>query len=64
MAKSISQMSAAEYDEYLRSNPEEIKKLDEEVSQKLTGKPQAFFKNGRLVEVTDNSQVARNGIVR
>jgi hypothetical protein len=64
MAKSIKEMTAAEYDAFLREHPEEAKKMDEPVTQKLTGKPQAFFKNGVLVEQVDNSQVASNGVIR
>jgi hypothetical protein len=64
MAKSIAEMSASEYDQYLRDNPEEAKKMDEPVAQKLAGKSQAFFKNGKLVDVVDNSQLANNGVIR
>lgn len=58
---SVNQMSSDEYEQWLRDNPEEVKKIDEPVEQARAGKKQAFFQNGRYTELTDNSQSVSNG---
>lgn len=63
MTKSVSQMSAAEYKDWLLNNPEEAKKLDE--GQAVPGGvPTGFWRNGVWVKYETQTQVASNGTIR
>lgn len=57
----LGKMSADEYHQWLEENPEEKAKIDEPVEKARIGKKQAFFSNGRYLELVDNHQIASNG---
>lgn len=63
MTKSIQQMTADEYKQYMRDNPEEIKKLDAP-----TGAPSliptGFWRNGVWVKAEAPAQTTINGVIQ
>lgn len=60
MAKSIKEMSAQEYSDYLASNPEEQKKIDEPQEKlRAEGRSQFTYLNGVLVSATNATPSAR-----
>jgi len=62
MAKTIQQMSATEYKEWLLSNPEEAKKLDTPTAAPVV--PTVVWRNGVAVQIVNNTQVTQNGVVQ
>jgi hypothetical protein len=63
MAKTIQQMTASEYKEWLAANPEEAKKLDAPAgAPALT--PTGFWRNGVWVKYEPNTQTTVNGVIR
>ncbi len=62
MTKSVNQMSAAEYKEWMFQNPEEAKKLDQPNAAPVI--PTVVWRNGVAVQITDNSQKTENGVIQ
>jgi hypothetical protein len=62
MAKTVQQMSAAEYKDWLLNNPDEAKKLDAPTAAPVV--PTVVWRNGVAVQIADNSQLTKNGIVQ
>lgn len=62
MAKTVQQMSAAEYKDWLLNNPDEAKKLDTPTAAPVV--PTVVWRNGVAVQIADNSQLTKNGVVQ
>jgi len=62
MAKTIQQMSADEYKQWLRENPDEAKKLDEVSAPAVV--PTVVWRNGVAVQIVNNTQTVQNGVVQ
>ena len=62
MAKTVAQMTAAEYKEWMLANPEEAKKLDAPAAPAAV--PTGFWRNGQWVKYELNTQVVQNGVVK
>jgi len=54
MAKTVQEMSAAEYKVWMLQNPDEAKKLDSPTAPTVT--PTVVWRNGVAVQIADNSQ--------
>lgn len=63
MSKSVQQMTATEYKEWLSNNPEEAKKLDEPAAPKVVA-PSGLWRNGVWVDLPNTSQTVQNGVIR
>lgn len=62
MTKSVSQMTAAEYKNWMLNNPEEAKKLDTPTASPVI--PTVVWRNGVAVQIANDSQTAQNGVVQ
>lgn len=62
MTKSVNQMSAAEYKDWMFQNPEEAKKLDSPTAAPVL--PTVVWRNGVAVQIVDNSQKTENGVIQ
>jgi hypothetical protein len=62
MTKTVQQMSAEEYKEWLYANPEEAKKLDSVAAPAIV--PTVVWRNGVAVQIVNNSQAAQNGVIQ
>ncbi len=62
MTKSVQQMSAEEYKQWMFANPEEAKKLDAPSAAPVV--PTVVWRNGVAVQIVNNSQSTKNGVVQ
>jgi hypothetical protein len=62
MTKTVQQMTAAEYKEWLLNNPEDAKKLDAPVAPAAL--PTGYWRNGQWVKYENNEQLSQNGVIK
>lgn len=62
MAKTVQQMSASEYKDFLLNNPEEAKKLDEVTAAPVI--PTVVWRNGVAVQIVNATQTVQNGVIQ
>ncbi len=62
MTKSVQQMTATEYKEWLYQNPEEAKKLDDVAAPAIV--PTVVWRNGVAVQIVNNAQSTKNGVIQ
>jgi hypothetical protein len=62
MAKTVQEMSAAEYKVWMLQNPDEAKKLDAPTAAPII--PVVVWRNGVAVQVVDNHQASQNGVIQ
>jgi len=62
MAKTVQQMTADEYKNWLRENPDEAKKLDDATAPAVI--PTVVWRNGVAVQIVNNSQTVQNGVIQ
>jgi len=62
MTKTVQQMSASEYKQWLLDNPEEAKKLDAPAAPAAV--PTGFWRNGQWVKYENTIQTTVNGVIK
>jgi hypothetical protein len=62
MAKTIAQMTAEEYKQWMRDNPDEAKKLDDVAAPAVI--PTVVWRNGVAVQIVNPTQTAQNGVIQ
>ena len=62
MSKTVQQMSASEYKEWMLANPDEAKKLDIPTATPVI--PTVVWRNGVAVQIVDNTQTSSNGVIQ
>lgn len=62
MTKTVNQMTADEYKNWLLQNPDEAKKLDEPTAPNVV--PTVVWRNGVAVQIVNNLQTVQNGVVQ
>lgn len=62
MAKTVQQMTAAEYKDFLLNSPDEAKKLDDVAAPAVI--PTVVWRNGVAVQIVNNAQSTKNGVIQ